>query len=84
MILDVLCETSLSPMRCEEEKKSPTSSYSICHIRSLSLVSRRLRQLALPRLFASVAFTRKQRPQLRLLEVKCSEDTQFAALIRSV
>ncbi|KAJ7460752.1 hypothetical protein FB451DRAFT_1270207 [Mycena latifolia] len=83
IILDFLCEPNLSPLRCEEEERSPTS-YSIRHIRSLSLVSRGLRQLCLPLLFSSLKFLNAQQQQLRAFEAKCAEDAQFARLIRKL
>ncbi|KAJ7708784.1 hypothetical protein B0H17DRAFT_1191287 [Mycena rosella] len=80
IILDFLSEPNLFPIRCGE-KVAPTS-YSIRHIRSLSLGSRRLRQLCLPLLFSNLKFTYTQQQELRLLEAKCAEDTAFAGLIR--
>ncbi|KAJ6561133.1 hypothetical protein DFH09DRAFT_503649 [Mycena vulgaris] len=79
-ILDLLCETSLSLIRCGEETKLP--SYSTRHISSLSLVNRRLHQLCLPLLFYSLKFRHAQALQLRAFEAKCAEDTRFASLIR--
>ncbi|KAJ7089831.1 hypothetical protein B0H15DRAFT_273511 [Mycena belliarum] len=63
------------------EETSP-SSYSIRHIRSLSLVSWGLRQLCLPFLFSSLKFTDAQHQELWLLEAKCTEDPTFAGFVR--
>ncbi|KAJ6561132.1 hypothetical protein DFH09DRAFT_503650 [Mycena vulgaris] len=82
-IFDFLCEPSLSPIRCKEEQKSPTS-YSIRHVRALSLASRRLHQLCLPFLFSSLTFIDAQEQELQLLEAKCRENPSFAGLIRKL
>ncbi|KAJ7089834.1 hypothetical protein B0H15DRAFT_839428 [Mycena belliarum] len=81
--IESLLEPNLAPMRCENEKKSPTS-YSIRHIRPLSLVNHQLRDLCLAPLFASLEFPTSKNAHLRALETKCIDDTKFAGLIRKL
>ncbi|KAJ6466656.1 hypothetical protein C8R47DRAFT_1223858 [Mycena vitilis] len=49
-------------------------------LHSLSLVSRNLRQLSLPRLFAHLKITNTR--ALRLLKMKCIAEPRFAAVIK--
>ncbi|KAJ6495787.1 hypothetical protein C8R47DRAFT_372587 [Mycena vitilis] len=77
IIIDCLSERQLVPSL----PGNPTA-YSIHHIRSLSLTSRQLRNQCLRTLFMSVRVVDPS--QLKLLTLKCTQDPQFAGLIRKL
>ncbi|KAJ7173656.1 hypothetical protein C8R46DRAFT_1083536 [Mycena filopes] len=54
--------------------------YSTLHLQSLSLVCRQLRRLCAPRMFSCLKIRHTE--QLRLLNTKCLENSEFGGLIR--
>ncbi|KAJ7668639.1 hypothetical protein DFH06DRAFT_204186 [Mycena polygramma] len=77
MIIDCLCERHLMPYRLENLTWHYTR-----HIHSLSLASRQLRKRCLQPLFSSLKVV--EATQLVSLENKCTQDPEFAGLIRKL
>ncbi|KAJ7156857.1 hypothetical protein C8R43DRAFT_997430 [Mycena crocata] len=79
IIINSLCEINIFPSMDETKVSGPHYTRHLC---SLSLVSRWLHQLCIPLLFRHLKFTDAQ--NLRLFQVKCFEDGDFARQIRTL
>ncbi|KAJ7777365.1 hypothetical protein B0H16DRAFT_1505243 [Mycena metata] len=83
IIVDFLCETRVTgPSKGRRRPKTISSSTSTLHVRSLSVVCRRLRQLCLGRLFSRMRISHFK--QLHLFMAKCTVDVGFASLTREL
>ncbi|KAJ7241936.1 hypothetical protein B0H12DRAFT_855694 [Mycena haematopus] len=82
IIVHFLCEENSIPVPYAEEYDEEKLAFPSRHLRSLSVVCRRLRDLCISPLFSQLRVTHTD--QLRLLEAKCVAEPEFARLIRSV